>query len=233
MSINRFYTAVLPVPTVINSAANYFLIPTQYFLGTRIIEVVNRDTIRQYPLTFEQGDWKKTVLMICLLIPSLIAGTLLRLVSFAYEDVRICYAATEVKPKITKRDPYLTPPPSPKERSLSSGKTARRLTFSPTPQKAPVRTEPEIDFTYEQLDKIESFYRELLAQNPLTLATWINGQNLDFYPFYHSRHIERHQDEFEDGDRIAAHIDLYKKCESALLDHGSLKSILNDKPESL
>lgn len=234
MSINRFYTAVIPVPTVINSAANYFLIPTQYFLGTRTIEVINRDTIRQHPLTFEQGDWKKTVVMICLLIPSFIAGTLLRLVSFAYEDVRICYSATEIKPKTERRDPYLTPPQSPSQSSSSSfKKTARRLTFSPTPQKAPLRTQPEIYITYEQLDQIEDFYRELLAQEQSTLAKWISTQKLDFYPFYYSGHVEMHRNEFVDEARIEAHIVLYRRSAAALLSQGSLASILNDKPAEL
>ena len=100
----HFYTAALSNDTILNHATSFFLTPVQYFWGQK--------TVSNVDLTYEKKTWGKTALMIALFIPSLIFGTVLRLLSFSSDEVRKSFYSLSNPPLTSgssKTDPFGTP----------------------------------------------------------------------------------------------------------------------------
>lgn len=93
MIFDRLFRAEFKVPTLLNETATFFLIPTHYMFGKRTVEIVESNAIRQSPLSYEKGHWKKTIAMVIFLIPSLITGISFRLLSLTSPSIRHCLTA--------------------------------------------------------------------------------------------------------------------------------------------
>ena len=99
----HFYTAALSNDTILNHATSFFLGPVQHFWGQK--------TVSNVDLTYEKKTWVKTALMIALFIPSLIVGTVLRLLSFSSDEVRKSFYSLSNPPPPSSRssNPFGTP----------------------------------------------------------------------------------------------------------------------------
>jgi len=71
-------------PNLLNSGANYFLRPASHFFG-RTYQIVGNEARLQ---NSTDTHWLKTAFMIAAFIPGLILGTIFRIFSFAYAEVR-------------------------------------------------------------------------------------------------------------------------------------------------
>lgn len=71
-------------PNLLNSGANYFLRPASHFFG-RTYQIVGNEARLQ---NSTDTHWLKTTFMIAAFIPGLILGTIFRIFSFAYAEVR-------------------------------------------------------------------------------------------------------------------------------------------------
>lgn len=71
-------------PNLLNSGANYFLRPASHFFG-RTYQIVENEAQLQ---NSADTHWLKTAFMIGAFIPGLILGTIFRIFSFAYAEVR-------------------------------------------------------------------------------------------------------------------------------------------------
>ncbi len=98
-------TNVPPTDTILNNAAGFFLKPFQYFAGVRFDP--------HKPLFFEQKTWIKTACMVALLIPALIIGIALRILSLSSKKVRAhFFSSTQKTPPPSRKlmqDPFVTP----------------------------------------------------------------------------------------------------------------------------
>jgi hypothetical protein len=96
-----FYSAVLPVPTCLNRATTFVLQPVHYLYGKRVYTVI-KGTVHKGNLEFGPETWVK-VAMVGLLIPSVVVGTVFRILSLTSPVVRTYLSAPPVPPVVTHR----------------------------------------------------------------------------------------------------------------------------------